>query len=163
MVDVLPACASTVQLVPPAVRRRGRRVAAPVRCNGFTLLELLVVMVIIGLLAGYVGPRYFAQIGKSEVKTARAQIDAFEKALDQYRLDTGHYPASEPGLDALFAKPENEAKWQGPYLKKKPPADPWGNKYTYKSPGEHGEFDLYSFGRDGKPGGNDEDADITSW
>ncbi len=135
----------------------------PARFNGFTLLELLVVMVIICLLAGYVGPRYFAQIVKSEVKTARAQIDAFEKALDQYRLDIGHYPSREQGLDTLFARPENETKRQGPYLKKKPPADPWGNKYIYKSPGEHGEFDLYSFGRDGKLGGNGEDADITSW
>jgi general secretion pathway protein G len=139
------------------------RAAAPVHLKGFTLLELLVVMVIIGLLGAYVGPRYFAQIGKSEVKTARAQIDAFEKALDQYRLDVGHYPSSEQGLDALFLRPENEAKWQGPYMKKKPPPDPWGNKYIYKSPGEHGEYDLLSLGRDGKPGGNNEDADITNW
>jgi general secretion pathway protein G len=131
--------------------------------SGFTLLELLVVMVIIGLLAGYVGPRYFAQVGKSEVKTARAQIDALEKALDQYRLDVGHYPSSEQGLDALFTRPENEPKWQGPYLKKKPPADPWGNKYLFKSPGDHGEYDLLSYGRDGKPGGTEEDADITNW
>ena len=135
----------------------------PACFKGFTLLELLVVMVIIGLLAGYVGPRYFAQIGKSEVKAARAQIDAFEKALDQYRLDLGHYPTAEQGLNALFTRPENETKWQGPYLKKKAPADPWGNKYIYKAPGEHGEFDLSSFGRDGKLGGADEDADITNW
>ena len=131
--------------------------------RGFTLLELLVVMVIIGLLAGYVGPRYFAQIGKSEVKTARAQIDAFEKALDQYRLDTGHYPTGEQGLNALNARPENEPKWAGPYLKKAVPADPWGNKYVYRAPGEHGEFDLLSYGKDGKPGGTDEAADITNW
>ena len=131
--------------------------------RGFTLLELLVVMVIIGLLAGYVGPRYFAQIGKSEVKTARAQIDAFEKALDQYRLDTGHYPTGEQGLNALNAKPENEPKWAGPYLKKAVPADPWGNKYVYRAQGEHGEYDLLSYGKDGKPGGTDENADITNW
>jgi general secretion pathway protein G len=133
------------------------------RAQGFTLLELLVVMVIIGLLAGYVGPRYFAQIGKSEVKAARAQIDAFEKALDQYRLDTGRYPSSEQSLDALVTKPDNEPKWQGPYLKKNPPPDPWGARYAYKSPGEHGEYDLYSLGRDGKQGGDGEDADLTNW
>ncbi len=130
---------------------------------GFTLLELLVVMVIIGLLVGYVGPKYFAQVGKSEIKTTRAQIDALEKALDQYRLDTGHYPTTEQGLAALFAKPSNETRWDGPYLKKAVPLDPWGKPYQYKSPGEHGEIDLYSFGKDGQPGGTDEMADITNW
>lgn len=133
------------------------------RIRGFTLLELLVVMVIIGLLAGYVGPRYFAQVGKSEIKTARAQIDAFEKALDTYRLDIGRYPDSEQGLDALFTRPENESRWDGPYLKKMPPVDPWGNKYVYKAPGEHGEYDLYSYGKDGRAGGSEENADITNW
>ena len=131
--------------------------------SGFTLLELLVVMVIIGLLAGYVGPKYFAQIGKSEVKAARAQIDALEKSLDQYRLDTGHYPSSEQGLAALNAAPANEPKWEGPYLKKNVPPDPWGNPYQYKMPGEHSEYDLYSYGKDGQPGGSGEAADITSW
>ena len=131
--------------------------------RGFTLLELLVVMVIIGLLAGYVGPKYFAQIGKSEIKTARAQIDALEKALDQYRLDTGHYPAMEQGLNALVARPANEPKWDGPYLKKAVPADPWGNAYVYRIPGEHGDFDLVSYGKDGQSGGAGEAADITNW
>ncbi len=131
--------------------------------SGFTLLELLVVMVIIGLLVGYVGPKYFAQVGKSEVKAARAQIDALEKALDQYRLDTGHYPTTEQGLAALFAKPANETRWDGPYLKKAVPLDPWGNSYQYKSPGEHSEVDVYSFGKDGQLGGTGEDADITNW
>jgi general secretion pathway protein G len=124
---------------------------------------LLVVMVIIGLLAGYVGPKYFAQIGKSEVKAARAQIDALEKALDQYRLDAGHYPSSAQGLAALMTQPAGEAKWQGPYLKKAVPPDPWGNPYQYKFPGEHGEYDLLSFGKDGQPGGSGEAADITNW
>jgi general secretion pathway protein G len=131
--------------------------------NGFTLLELLVVMVIIGLLAGYVGPKYFAQVGKSEIKTARAQIDALEKALDQYRLDTGHYPGQEFGLNALVTKPASETKWDGPYLKKAVPLDPWGNPYVYTIPGQHGEFDLLSYGKDGQPGGTGEAADITNW
>ena len=133
------------------------------RGAGFTLLELLVVMVIIGLLAGYVGPKYFSQIGKSEVKVARAQIDALEKALDQYRLDTGHYPPMEQGLAALVTRPSNEAKWDGPYLKKNVPTDPWGNPYVYRIPGEHGEFDLLSYGKDGQAGGSGEGADVTNW
>ena len=131
--------------------------------TGFTLLELLVVMVIIGLLAGYVGPKYFGQIGKSEIKVARAQLDALEKALDQYRLDTGHYPAPESGLAALIQKPPNEAKWDGPYLKKIVPMDPWGRSYIYKVPGEHGEYDLVSYGKDGQPGGTGEASDIVNW
>ena len=130
---------------------------------GFTLLELLVVMVIIGLLAGYVGPRYFSQIGKSEVKAALAQADALGKALDQYRLDTGHYPAMEDGLAALIARPANEPRWDGPYLSKGVPLDPWGSAYVFRSPGEHGEYDLLSYGKDGKPGGEGEAADITNW
>ena len=133
------------------------------RNGGFTLLELLVVLVILGLLAGYVAPKYFAQIGKSEVKTAKAQIVALEKALDQYRIDTGHYPNAEQGLAALNAKPADEPHWDGPYLKKAVPNDPWGKPYQYKIPGEHGEVDISSFGRDGAPGGSGEDADITSW
>ena len=142
----------------------------PHQCNtqarpesGFTLLELLVVMVIIGLLAGYVGPKYFTQVGKSEVKTAKAQIVALEQALDQYRLDTGHYPSTEQGLLALFVKPGDEPRWEGPYLKKQAPPDPWGKPYLYKQPGEHGELDLFSYGKDGQPGGTDNAADITNW
>jgi general secretion pathway protein G len=130
------------------------------RCKGFTLLELLVVIVIIGLLAGYVAPRYFGQVGKSEVQVARAQLDSLDKALDQYRLDNRHYPSVEQGLDALVNKPAAEASWAGPYLKKAVPNDPWGHPYVYRVPGEKSEFDLYSLGRDGKPGGSGEDADI---
>ena len=133
------------------------------RAAGFTLLELLVVMVIIGLLAGFVGPRFFAQIGKSEVKTAKAQIDALGKALDQYRLDVGRYPSSEEGLAALNERPSGDTRWQGPYLKKGVPQDPWGQAYVYKAPGEHGDYDLVSLGKDGKPGGTDESADVVSW
>jgi len=131
--------------------------------RGFTLLELLVVMVIIGLLVGYVAPMYFKQVGKSEVKTARAQIESFGKALDQYRLDTGHYPTTEQGLAALVTKPADETRWDGPYLKKGVPADPWGTPYAYKRPGTKGEYDIISFGKDGVPGGTGEDADLGSW
>lgn len=135
----------------------------PASSHGFTLLELLVVMVIIGLLAGYVGPKFFGQIGKSEVKAAKAQIDALQKSLDQYRLDVGRYPSTEQGLAVLVTKPADEPKWQGPYLSKAVPKDPWGNDYQYRSPGEHGEYDLLSLGKDGRPGGEGEDADLTSW
>ncbi|MFZ2541144.1 MAG: type II secretion system major pseudopilin GspG [Gallionella sp.] len=131
--------------------------------RGFTLLELLVVMVIIGLLAGYVAPKYMAQVGKSEVKAARAQIDSLEKSLDQYRLDTGHYPSQQNGLAALMSRPSDEPKWGGPYLRKDVPMDPWGNSYEYKIPGEHSEFDLLSLGKDGQRGGSDEAADIGNW
>jgi general secretion pathway protein G len=136
----------------------------PVRQHrGFTLLELLVVMVIIGLLAAYVGPKYFSQVGKSEVKTSRAQIVGFEKALQQYRLDVGRLPSTEQGLEALITKPANISKWDGPYLEKAVPLDPWGRPYNYVSPGEHSDFDISSYGRDGRPGGDGLDADITSW
>jgi general secretion pathway protein G len=131
--------------------------------SGFTLLELLVVMVIIGLLAGYVGPKFFAHIGKAEVKTAQAQIDSLEKALDAYRLDTGSYPTTEQGLSSLVQAPADVAQWKGPYLKKGVPDDPWHHPYQYKQPGEHGEFDLLSLGKDGQPGGTGEAEDIVNW
>lgn len=136
------------------VRRR-------LKARGFTLLELLVVLVIIGLLVGYVGPKYFAQVDKSKVKTAQAQMKGFEEALDQYRLDVGGYPGTEAGLKALVQAPPNAVHWQGPYLKKAPPADPWGNAYVYRSPGTNGaDYDLLSYGQDGKPGGEGLAADI---
>ena len=131
--------------------------------GGFTLLELLVVLVIIGLLAGYVAPRFFQQIGKSEVKVARAQIDGLQKALDQYRVDTGHYPSTEQGLAAIRTQPANEAQWQGPYLSKNVPKDPWGREYLYRSPGEHGDYDLSTLGKDGRRGGTGDDQDVTNW
>jgi general secretion pathway protein G len=119
------------------------------RSAGFTLLELLVVIVIIGLLAGYVAPRYFSQVSKSEIQVAKAQIESFEKALDQYRLDTRRYPTNEEGLQAL-----------GPYLRKAVPNDPWGRPYVYRTPGAKGDYEIVSYGRDGKAGGADEDSDI---
>ena len=133
------------------------------KAAGFTLLELLVVIVIIGLLAAYVGPKYFSQLGKSEVTIAKAQIEAFEKSLDTYRLDVGRYPTTDEGLAALLtAPPTAGAKWNGPYLKEGVPPDPWGHPYQYKSPGAKSEFEIISLGRDGQPGGTGEDADISS-
>jgi len=133
------------------------------RRDGFTLLELLVVIVIIGLLAAYVGPKYFAQLGKSEVTVAKAQMEAFEKSLDTYRLDVGRYPTSEEGIGALMAAPAAAgAKWNGPYLKKGVPADPWGNPYQYRAPGAKAEYEIVSLGKDGQPGGTGENADIVT-
>ncbi len=130
---------------------------------GFTLLELLVVIVIIGLLAAYVGPKYFTQLGKAEVTTARAQMEAFEKTLDNYRLDIGRYPTTEEGLAALMvAPPSAGAKWNGPYLKKGVPPDPWGNPYQYRAPGAKAEYEIMSTGKDGQPGGTGENADIVT-
>jgi general secretion pathway protein G len=131
--------------------------------QGFTLLELLVVIVIIGLLASIAAPKLFSQIGKSETKTASAQIEALGLGLDQYRIDVGKYPTTEQGLIALNKNPGNETKWAGPYLKKSVPNDPWGKPYLYKSPGEHGDYDLYTLGKDGQLGGTSDAADVLSW
>src|SRR5829696_7364404 len=146
---------------PKEARVRSRRTVPGLVSRGFTLIELLVVVVIIGLLAGFVAPRYFSQVGKSEVNVAKAQLDALEKALVQYRLDVGRYPTSELGLKALVERPASEAKWNGPYLKKDVPLDPWGKPYLYAFPGRKVDFDLLSYGSDGQAGGSGEDADIT--
>jgi general secretion pathway protein G len=133
------------------------------RCDGFTLIELLVVMIIIGLLAALVGPRFIRQEEKAKINAAKAQIELFGTALDTFRLDVGRYPRAEEGLEALRTKPGGLERWDGPYLKKELPLDPWGKAYVYKSPGEHGPFDIVSYGADGAPGGEGDNRDITSW
>jgi general secretion pathway protein G len=120
-------------------------------------------MIIIGLLAALVGPRFIRQEEKAKVKAARAQIELLSTALDTYRLDIGRYPTSDEGLDALLRRPGSAEKWDGPYLKKDLPVDPWGKAYVYKSPGDHGAFDLLSYGADGVSGGEGDNHDITSW
>lgn len=138
----------------------------PPKNLGFTLLELLVVVAIIGLLAAYVGPRYFTQIGRSEQAIAKSQIEGFAKALHTYRIDVGHYPSTQEGLEALMRAPSDTAmagKWRGPYLEKAIPLDPWSRAYIYRSPGAQGQdFEIVSFGKDGRPGGAGDDADISN-
>ncbi len=136
----------------------GRR--TPLAARGFTLLELLVVVTIIGLLAAYVGPKYFSQLGRSEQGIARAQVEAFARALDTYRLEVGRYPTTEEGLNALLLRPANTAKWNGPYLQKAVPPDPWGRAYMYRAPGANSDFEIVSYGKDGQPGGTGDAADV---
>jgi general secretion pathway protein G len=133
------------------------------RRQGFTLIELLLVMVILGLLAALVGPRFFGQEKKAKQRAAKGQIALFEAALDNYRLDVGRYPTTEQGLQALRERPDGVTKWDGPYLKKAVPNDPWGNAFAYESPSEHGDYAIISYGADGRPGGEDVDTDIVSW
>jgi len=130
---------------------------------GFTLTELLVVLVIVGLLAALVGPTLYQRINPAKQSVARAQIENFMTALDSYFLDNGSFPASQQGLNVLRARPEGAAKWNGPYLKKEIPADPWGNPYVYRTPGRNGGYEIISYGADGKEGGEAEHADINSW
>lgn len=135
-----------------------------VRSRGFTLIELLVVIAILVLLAGLVGPRVMKTLGSSKTKTARLQIEELAGSLDIYRLDVGRYPTSSEGLQALVENPGDASGWNGPYLKKsKVPADPWGYEYEYRSPGEHGSFDIVSLGADNREGGEGEDQDVVSW
>ena len=131
--------------------------------EGFTLIELLVVMIIIGLLASLVGPRLFGKIDKAKQQTAQAQIELLSTALASFRLDVGKFPTEEEALNSLMERPSGLEKWDGPYLAKEIPKDPWGNDYVYKYPGEHGPYDLMSYGLDGAPGGEENDLDIVSW
>ena len=131
--------------------------------SGFTLIELLIVMVIISLLAALVAPRFFGQEKKAKQRGAKGQIALLESAVDTYRLDIGRYPTTEQGLEALRERPDGIDKWDGPYLRKELPLDPWGNPYMYESPSEHGEYAIISYGADGKPGGEGIDMDIVSW
>ena len=130
------------------------------RSSGFTLIELLVVLLILGLLAALVAPRFLGRVGKSKVQAAQAQVQLLATSLDLYFLDVGRYPTQEEGLKALWEKPENEPLWSGPYLNMQIPKDPWGRDYIYKSPGEHGPYDLQSLGADGSQGGEGENQDI---
>jgi general secretion pathway protein G len=131
--------------------------------KGFTLFEILVVITIIGLMAGLVAPRIYRYLAGANLKTAKAQIESFGTALDIFRLDTSRYPTTEEGLAALREKPSGAEGWQGPYLQKEIPADPWKRPYIYKCPGEHGEYDIISYGADGVEGGDGENQDIVSW
>ena len=131
--------------------------------GGFTLLELLVVILIIGLLTGIVAPRFLSQIGRSETTTAKAQIANFDKALESFRIDMGRYPTESEGLKALVTSPGGDPRWRGPYMKDDIPNDPWGTPYAYRYPSTHGkDFDIVSLGRDRAVGGTGDDADITN-
>ena len=131
--------------------------------RGFTLMELLVVLAILGLLMGLVGPQVLNQLGGAKTKTAALQIADLEQTLEMYKLDVGRFPDTEQGLDALVNKPAGVVGWNGPYLKSDVPLDPWNGAYVYTYPGEHGDFDIMTFGQDGAPGGEGENADVSSW
>jgi len=151
-------------MVKAELTNRGSRVPERRLRNqrGFSLMELMIVMVILGLLASLVGPAMFKKLGMAKQKTAQTQIGMLMAALDAYRLDIGHYPSQQEGLEALVVNP-GEDKWDGPYLKKGVPMDPWDNEYYYQNPGEHGEVDIYSLGADNREGGEKENADVGSW
>ncbi len=140
-----------------------KKMANKTRQAGFTLIELLVVMVILGLLAALVVPNYIRQGEKSKWQAARAQVELMGAALDMFRLDIGRYPTSQEGLEALRERPSGLDRWDGPYLKKEIPRDPWGNAYVYRSPGERAPYELQSYGADGVAGGSGDNTDIKSW
>lgn len=133
------------------------------RPRGFTLMELLVVLVIVGMLAALVGPTLYQRIKPAKQSAAKAQIQNFMTALDSYFIDVGSFPTTQSGLNALRQRPQGVNKWNGPYLKKEIPNDPWGNAFVYRAPGRSGGYEIASFGADGREGGQEENRDITSW
>ncbi len=133
------------------------------RQTGMTLIEILVVLAILGLLAGLVGPNLLNRLDSAKSKTANVQIKDLEQGLEMFKLDVGRFPTTEEGLEALQSQPSSAAGWNGPYLKGTVPVDPWGRGYLYKSPGEHADVDILSYGEDGKPGGEGDSADIHNW
>lgn len=133
------------------------------RRGGFTFIEMLVVLLIIGLLVAVVAPEYMGRGEKAKVQTAQAQIELLGTALDTFRLDVGRYPTTQEGLEALRRQPGGLDRWDGPYIRKDVPLDPWGERYIYNSPGEHGLYDLFSYGADKAPGGEGTNRDIASW
>jgi general secretion pathway protein G len=140
-----------------------KHLSRPQHQAGFTLMELLIVLVIVGLLAALVGPTLYQQIKPAKQSAARAQIENFATALDAYFIDAGRYPTTQEGLAVLRAKADGDEKWKGPYLKKELPQDPWGNAYVYAAPGRNGGYEIVSLGADGREGGEDDNADIASW
>jgi general secretion pathway protein G len=155
----MPLAAAWLKKTSAAARPAGKNEPARDQ-RGFTLLELLIVVIILGLLAALVGPELFGTLEKAKSQVAKTQLEIFAGSLDRFRLDVGRYPSTEEGLQSLRDNVNNLPKWSGPYLKKDIPPDPWGNPYQYLCPGTKGEYDLYSFGADGKPGGEEEDADV---
>jgi general secretion pathway protein G len=145
------------------MNKQGNQLNKSKRQGGFTLMELLVVLAILGLLMSLVGPQVLNQLGGAKTKTAGIQIKDLEQALEMYKLDVGRFPSSQEGLVSLVNKPANAMGWNGPYLKSDVPLDPWNREYHYKYPGEKGELDIYTYGANGSPGGDGEDSDVGNW